>query len=69
MKNRLPEPVVVKLIRILPVVEKGDSISLRIELYGCGEGDTALVTTPISEKTTATSGTTQGATTTTEGEI
>ena len=48
VKNRLLTPIVVKLIRIVPMMDPGFPISLRIEVYGCGEGDESVqeTTTP-----------------------
>ena len=56
VKNRLPAPIVVKLIRIVPVLEDGSPISLRIEVFGCGEGSIPESTTPafVVETTKAT---------------
>ena len=53
MKNRLPEPIVVKLIRVVPVLEVDFPISLRIEVYGCGEGETTPLPSTEGTETTA----------------
>jgi len=56
-KNRLPEPIVVKLIRIMPIGENLSKVSLRVELYGCGEGETTT-SQPLTTKASITESTT-----------
>jgi len=58
VKNRLPSSIVVKLIRIIPVLEEDSPISLRIEVFGCGEGETTPVTSTEEMETTTVSGST-----------
>jgi len=45
VKNRLRSPIVVKLIRIVPVLEEDSPISLRIEVFGCGKDSIPETTT------------------------
>ena len=63
VKNRLPAPIIVKLIRIVPVLEEDSPISLRIEVFGCGEGSISITTPLASTEGIETTITSEGTTT------